>query len=96
MDAARQLVAGEHRAARLSLGQEREQILMERAELSAKARGIDNERQLLRREGTLVARERQELEQQRQRQEQKAGELTGARAHIKRMKQKPVKPPEDD
>ena len=85
-DAARRIVDMENQTEARSLELEREQANMERAELSAKSRRIDYERQLLRREGTLIAQERRELVEQRQKHEKKAGELIGARLHIKRLR----------
>ena len=99
MDTARRMVAREYRVAALSMEEERVRIAMERAELNAINRRTDYERQLLRREGTLIAQERRELEQLRQRQEKQqekqVGELTGARAHVQRIKRKLRPKPED-
>ena len=96
MDTARRMVAREHRMAALSMEEERVRITMERAELNAINRRTDYERQLLRREGTLIAQERRELEQLRQRQEKHVGELTGTRAHVQRLKRKLRPKPKDE
>jgi len=93
--AARRIVAGENRAAAESLEREREAVTRAWAEITDKGRRLDYERQLLRREGAVVAQERRELAEQHKRNERTAGELVGARGHVQRLKRKPKLDPDD-
>jgi ABC-type transport system involved in cytochrome bd biosynthesis fused ATPase/permease subunit len=92
---ARRVVAGENREAAAYLEQARIEIVKERADLDARARSLDYVEQLQRRARVAIDQERREFERLRQKQEKQAGELAGARGHIKRLTRKPRPKPED-